>query len=171
MTNRRYEKRFEGLKMSGISDTYMIFTKATGQKLTKAVYWRWYNRAFEKSVLEKKLPQPQRYPIVDWIKANKNNCRFIYATGGQEKETQYVLDRLGIRKYFDIENSITKNQCRFSKRTGIPFRKIKKKFGDCIVIADGGNDYKGARKANLGFLKIKPGATFKRKTIGRSFDL
>jgi phosphoglycolate phosphatase-like HAD superfamily hydrolase len=154
MTNERYKIEIEALKSSGLSDTYLIFTKATNRKLEKSKYWLLYNRAFSKNLRENELPPPERYPIVNWIKTNTDLYRFVYATGGQEKETSYVLKKLGILKYFDIKNSITKNTCRFSKKTGIPFRKIKTVFADCLVVADGENDYKGAKKSKIEFLKV-----------------
>jgi len=103
-----------------------------------------------------KLPPPERYPLADWIFINKNKYHFVYATGGQQNETLYVLKSLGLARYFDLRNSISKTNCRFSKKTGIPLRKIKAKFKDCILITDSKDDCRGADLAGIPFILVKP---------------
>ena len=113
-------------------------------------------------VTENCWPKPNKYPLVDWILRNKNNYNFVYATGGKEKETLYVLESLGLLKYFDIKNSINKSNYRFSKKTGLPFLKIKKKYPDCLLVTDSQDDCIGAKLAKIPYMKIIPGKDIKK---------
>lgn len=151
MTNGKYKNEIEELKRNGISDTYKIFCKVSGNKLSKSRYFTLYNKSFLKL---KDLPKIKSYPIVDWIKKNQNKYLFVYATGGQKIETEYVLSQLGIRNYFDLKNSINKNNCRFSKKTGIPFKKIKKQYKNCILITDTQSDCDGAKLSKIPYLLV-----------------
>ncbi len=160
MTKGKYEDEMEEFKKSGISDTYKIFRKVSGKKVSKRKYFTLYNQAFLKSKI---FPKLEKYPTVDWIKKNQNKYTFTYATGGQKLETECVLTQLGIIKYFDLENSVDKNNCRFSKKTGIPLKKIKSRYKDCILITDSDSDGTGASKASIRFIKIKPNQEFQGK--------
>lgn len=163
MTNRKFEKDIEKMKLSGVSDTYKIFLKFSNRKISKRKYTDFYNQSFSVLLKNGKLPMLEKYPLAKWIFDNRSKYRFVYATGGQKLETQYVLKNLGIIKYFDLENSTDKTTCRFSKKTGIPFRKIKSKFKDCVLVSDSEADCKGATLAKISFILVKP----KQK----SFDL
>lgn len=99
--------------------------------------------------------KPKRYPLVDWILKNKSKYNFVYATGGKERETLYVLESLGLLKYFDLKNSINKTNYRFSKNTGRPFKKIKKVYKDCILITDSKTDCDGAVLAGMPYVLVK----------------
>lgn len=156
MTDRKFEKDIEQMKLSGVSDTYKIFLKFSNQTMSKKKYADFYNQSFSVLLENGKLPMLEKYPLANWIFANKNNYRFLYATGGQKLETQYVLESLGLAKYFDLENSIDKTTCRFSKSTGIPFRKIKSKFNDCVLISDSKADCRGAVLADVPYILVKP---------------
>lgn len=157
MTKGKYEVEINALKALGLSDTYEIFLKVSGQKITKEKYFSTYNKVFDALSKRKELPKLSKYPIVDWIISNWNKYRFLYATGGQKKEAMYALGCLCVIEYFDTRNSIDKNRCRFSKKTGIPFRKIKLNFPDCLLITDSQSDCNGAIAAGIRFLKVKPG--------------
>lgn len=166
MTKGMYENQIEELKRSGISDTYKIFRKVSRKKISKIEYLNLYNRTFSVLLKSKKLPKLEKYPIVDFIISTKKKFHFVYATGGQKSETEYVLRSLGIIEYFDLKNSIDKNNCRFSKKTGIPLRKIKANFPECIFIADNENDCLGASKADIRCYKIKPRQVVSQKDLG-----
>lgn len=157
MTKGKYGSQMEELKRSGVSDTYKIFLKVTAKRISKIKYFILYNQTFLKL---NNFPDLIRYPTVDWIKNNQNKYLFVYATGGQKLETEYVLTNLGIKQYFSLEDSINKDSCRFSKKTGIPFRKIKAKFPECILVTDSDGDCAGASKAGIQFIKIKPNQIF-----------
>lgn len=155
MTNKNSSKEIEAIKLRGIFDTYKIFLKVTGRKISKKEYFVLYNQVF--IILRKTgmLPAPEKYALVDWILKNKNKYHFVYATGGQRLETLYVLESFGLAKYFDMEQSIDKTVCRFSKKIGIPFKKIKSKFADCVLITDSMMDGAGATLAQIPFVLVK----------------
>jgi len=112
------------------------------------------DKAFYGLLKKEQLPIPKKYPLVNWIIKNKNKYRFIYATGGKKIETEYVLKKLNILNYFDLKNSMSKTNCSFSKKTGVPFKKIKSKFDDCILITDSKNDCLGAKIAGIPFILV-----------------
>lgn len=102
----------------------------------------------------KELPNLKQYPLVKWIINNRYKFRFIYATGGKKNETLYALKNLGIIRYFDLKNSMDKTNCKFHKITGIPLKKIKDKFPNCILVTDGKKDCIGAKKVGMEFIRI-----------------
>lgn len=156
MIDRKFEKDIEKMKLLGVSDTYKIFLKFCNRKISKQKYADFYNKSFSILLKNGKLPRLEKYPLAKWIFDNRAKYRFVYATGGQRLETQYVLKNLGIIKYFDLENSIDKTTCRFSKKTGIPFGKIKTRFSCCILITDSQNDCNGAKLAGVPYILINP---------------
>lgn len=156
MTNRKLEKKVEQMKSWGISDTYKIFLKLSNRKVSKKRYTDFYNQSFSTLLKNGTLPVLERYPLNNWIIANRNKYHFVYATGGQRLETRYVLKNLGLLKYFDLKNSVDKTTGRFSKNTGIPFKKIKSKFKDCILVSDSETDCKGATLAKVPFILVNP---------------
>ena len=156
MTDRKFEKDIEQVKLSGITETYKIFLKFSNQKISKKKYTDFYNQSFSVLLKNGKLPAPEKYYLAKWVFTNKNKYRFVYATGGQRLETLYVLKNLGLLKYFDLKNSTDKATCRLSKKTGIPFRKIKSKFNDCVLVSDSKADCAGATLAQVPFILVKP---------------
>jgi len=152
MTNGKYKEKINALKLSGISDTYKIYKQVWDKNISKKNYFNFYNKSFNKLIINNKLPAVKKYPLVKWIRNNVNKYNFVYATGGQRLETLYVLRKLGLLAYFDIKNSIDKSNCRFSKKTGIPFNMIKKKFNDCLLITDSRNDCTGAVLVKVPFI-------------------
>lgn len=154
LLGKEFSNDIENIYQSGIKDTYTIFCKICKTKINRTKYTRYYNRIFSRLKRNNSLPKPIKYPIVDWIKKNKANYYFIYATGGQASETIYVLESLGLNKVFDFKNSLNKNNYPFSKITGLPFKKIKSKFPDCFVVTDSQSDCQGARRAGIPFLLI-----------------
>ncbi len=156
MTDKKFEKNIEQMKLLGISDTYKIFLKFSSRKINKKEYTDFYNQSFSILLKNGKLPASEKYFFAKWVFTNRNKYRFVYATGGQRLETLYVLKSLGLLKYFDLENSTDKTTCRFSKKTGIPFRKIKSKFKDCVLISDSKTDCSGAILAKIPFILVKP---------------
>lgn len=104
---------------------------------------------------EKKLPIPEKYPLVNWIIKNRKKYNFVYATAGTKLQTEYALKKLKILKYFDIDNSISKTNCKLPKITGVPFQIIKRKYSDCILVTDSDNDCLGAKKVDIEFIKYK----------------
>ncbi|MFH1621018.1 MAG: HAD hydrolase-like protein [Patescibacteria group bacterium] len=156
MTDNNYTNKIEELKRAGVSDTYDIFSKISKSRITKQKFLKLYNRKFFDLLNSNRLPIPEKYPLVAWISTNKEKYRFVFATGAQELEVQYTLKNLGIIECFDLDNSINKSNCRFSKQTGIPFKIIKSKVGNCLLITDSKSDIKGARVANIPSILIRP---------------
>jgi phosphoglycolate phosphatase-like HAD superfamily hydrolase len=154
MTKGKYGNKIEELKKSGMSDTHTIFSKVSGIRISKKKYVALYNKSF---LNLSRRPKIKKYPIVEWIKKNRDKYLFVYATGGQKLETEYVLSQLGIIDYFDVSNSIHKNNCRFSKKSGIPFKKIKAHYKDCLLITDSQRGAVGAQLAGIPALIVKPG--------------
>lgn len=155
MTDIKFEKYIEQIKLSGASDTYKIFLKFSNRKMNKKKYTDFYNQSFSVLLKNGRLPMLEKYPLVNWIFANRTRYRFVYATGGQQLETRYVLRKLGLAEYFDIADSVDRTTCRFSKKTGIPFRKIKSKFKDCVFVSDSEADCRGATLAQVPFILVK----------------
>ncbi len=148
--------KIDVLKKSGISETYLLYLAVSQRKIGRRMYRKLYNEAFDNLCSCGQLPKPKSYPLVQWILNNKKKYRFVYATGGQQKESEYVLKQLGILDCFDLKNSIDKTRYPFSKKTGLPFKKIKRKFPDCLCITDSMSDCEGAQLARISFIQIKP---------------
>ncbi|KXK08796.1 MAG: Phosphoglycolate phosphatase [Microgenomates bacterium OLB22] len=127
-------------------------------RVSKKEYQRLYDQVTRRLQKDGLLPKPVAFPLVQWIKKNKTSYRFVYATGGETSESQYILRELGLLDLFDLENSVSATNCRFSKKTGIPFRRIIKKYPDCIVIGDSEKDCQGAEKAKAPFILVSRGA-------------
>jgi len=155
LLSKQFEKRIEEIKFTGLFDNYKIYRSISKKKLTKHQYFILYNRVVNTLAKKDLLPQPKKYPLVSWIISNKNNYTFIYATGGQRTEALYVLAQLNLSSYFDLQNSIDKTSCRFSKTTGIPLKRIKAKFEDCLLVTDTVSDCEGAVKAKIPYQLIK----------------
>lgn len=161
MLGREKRSELEKLYQSGLSDTYTIFCKVSKSKISKLNYRKTYNQTFTRLEQNECLPKVTEYPITRWIKKNKDRFLFVYATGGQKKETEFILKSLGLDKIFDLKNSLSKSNYRYAKSTGLPFKQFKMKFGQCFLITDSQGDCSGARRANIPYLQIKPGQKFK----------
>jgi phosphoglycolate phosphatase-like HAD superfamily hydrolase len=157
MTHQTLEADIERIRRSGISDGYKLFMKLSDKEISKREYIDSYDQSFRRLLKDGALPIPEKYPLANWIFLNKERYHFLYATGGQGPETRYVLESFGLAKCFDLENSIDKTKCRFSKRTGIPFRKIKARFGNCILVSDSNADCEGAALCGIPCILVLPG--------------
>lgn len=155
LTKGKYGEEMEKLKWSGLSETYKIFLKVSHKKIGKLTYTAQYNLAFSRLSKLKRLPSPQAYPLVKWMRANSNQYHFIYATGGQKLETEYVLRQLGLIKFFDLQHSLSKSNYPFSKKTGQPFKRLKRQFPNCLLITDSPTDCYGAKLAKIPYYQIK----------------
>ncbi len=158
MTGGNYQNTIEELKKNGISETYKIFLKVSRKKFSKRKYFSLYNKIFRRL---RNLPELEYYPTIDWIKKNQSNYSFVYATGGQKSETEYALKQFGLISFFDLENSVSKSNYRYSKKTGKPFKRIKMKYSDCFLVTDSQTDCEGAKLAKIPYYLIKPGQKLK----------
>lgn len=157
MTDKKCKTCIDALKISGVSDTYKIYRKISGNTINKEKFTALYNQSFAYLLKYANLPRPKPYPLVRWMQTNSDRFNFVYATGGQRLETLYVLDKLGLTQYVDSSNSIDKTVCRRSKKSGIPFIKIKSIYNDCLLISDSTNDCLGAHRAKIPCILVKPG--------------
>jgi phosphoglycolate phosphatase-like HAD superfamily hydrolase len=138
--------------------------------LPKKEYQRLYDQVTKQLLKDGLLPKPVAFPLVAWMQQNKMNYQFVYATGGETAESKYVLNELGILDLFDVVNSVSATACRFGKKTGIPFRRIMKKYRDCIVIGDSEKDRQGAERASVPFILVSketssPFSVFEKKIL------
>jgi len=158
----------EKLKRSGVSETYLIYRKIANIQITKKVYRKKYNKMFEQLWEKELLPPIEKFPLADWVLSNQQ-YQYVYTTGGQQAETLYALEQLGILQLFDIQNSIDKTRYPFSKKTGLPFKKILKKYQDCILVTDSRSDCEGAKKVGMFYVLVKPGVTVSQleKKLGK----
>ncbi|OGD66877.1 hypothetical protein A3F08_03430 [Candidatus Berkelbacteria bacterium RIFCSPHIGHO2_12_FULL_36_9] len=154
MLRKNTIKEIDEIYQQQTKKTYQIYNKISKEKLTQKEFYRRYNRTFLKLLINNQLPKPAKYTIVNWIISNHNLYHFVYVTGGQRLETKYVLDMLKVSKYFDFTNSLDKSNCRFAKKTGIPYKIIKRRFNNCLVITDSKNDCLGAIKTEITFIKV-----------------
>lgn len=152
LLGKKYSKRLDQLRRSGISDTYTLYRKVSTCTVCKRDYRNLYNKAFEQLLSYGQLPSVKRYPLVQWIMKNNKKFTFVYATGGQQKESEFVLKQLGILAYFDLENSLDKTRYPFSKKTGLPFKKILKTYSNCTLLTDTQTDCDGAMKASIPYI-------------------
>ncbi len=155
MLGKEFDSAIEAEKSAGISDTYKIFLKFSKKHVSKKIYNEIYDQAFSRCAKDQTLPALKGYPVVGWIISNQRNYRFVYATGGQKNETYYVLESLGLGTIFDLKNSLDRSNCRYSKSTGIPFKKLKWKYPDCILVTDSKSDCSGASLANIPYIQIE----------------
>lgn len=139
---------------NGVRNLYLMYKRVSKSSLSKKEFYILYRLAFSELQEKLQLPPPVAFPLVGWILKNKNNFKFVYATGGQKEESVYVLQKLGILSFFDCINSIDKSNCRYGKKTGIPYRTLFKKFNNCIVITDSISDIDGAILAGLPFIMV-----------------
>lgn len=115
-----------------------------------------YASAFSRLAQAGRLPLPVAYNAVDFIRENASRYCFVYATGARRVEADFVLESLGIIDAFSLEQSVSADDCRFSKQTGIPLKRLKRCFPDSLLITDGLNDIIGAQKVGLPALLLQP---------------
>jgi FMN phosphatase YigB (HAD superfamily) len=146
--------KLDRLKSLEVSETYRLFCRITRKRTTKLVYQNLYQQAFEYCKAAKLFPALERYSVVDWIVQNCKKIHFVYATGGQREESLYVLEQLDILQYFDLKHSVDKTSCCFGKRTGIPFKKILRKYPNAVLLTDSESDCLGASKVGLSYIYL-----------------
>ena len=108
MLGKDFEGALENSKAQGLNSTYSIYSKLSRSRLPKNAYIRCYNKTFNTLMRQKKLPRIEKYPLAYWIERYRSRYRSIYATGGQRRETLYVLRSLNPLTIFDISNSLDK---------------------------------------------------------------
>ena len=150
---------------SGLKNVYIIFSQLSKKKITKTAFYHLYDQTFETLEQGHLLPSPEPFPLVAYLKQDADNFHMVYATGGRKQETWYVLRSLDLISLFDLQHSLDKSVCRFSKQTSIPFKKIKADFPNCRLITDSESDCFGAKKAGIQYTKIKPRQAFLKRKL------
>lgn len=145
------------LHAQGITSCYELYCRLAPVKLGKKVFYQRYNQATHALWEANRLPVPQVYPLVEWIKKHANDYTFVFVTGGQSGETAYVLKALGIYNYFDHTHGIAKDNYPFAKKTGKPFRYLQRLYGHVLLITDSESDCDGAREAGIPYFKWDSG--------------
>lgn len=149
MIGENVRKQLDLQKNLGINELYSLYCAFSEVILTKTEFYRLYSETFDNLKRNEALPSPQPYNAVQFIKRNPKSFRYVYATGGIKAETEFVLDALGIKRRFDLLNSTSKDNCKYPKRTGIPFQIIQRTLGSCCLISDSETDMEGAVKAGI----------------------
>ena len=139
--------------MSAIEEA--VRTEIKDQEYTTRVnYAAVYDEAFSRLLEQKRVPAVSPSAEVKKILKWGRKYSYVYATGGYSAETEYVLREFGIIQLFDLENSISKTNCRFLKKSGIPFKKILRIYQNCSLVTDSDNDCLGAEKAGIPYRKV-----------------
>ncbi|MDO8584281.1 MAG: hypothetical protein Q7R83_03835 [bacterium] len=131
-------------------DTYRLYRMGKKKPCLKIKYYELYDRAV-RVIARRGHPSLAAYPLVAWIKKNRTRYHFVYATGGGRGETLLVLRILGLSDIFDLSSSVDRNNCRFRKKTGMPYARIKRRFPDCVAVTDSKADVQGAQRAKIPF--------------------
>ena len=93
----------------------------------------------------------KKYLIEDtitFIKNNYTNYSFHIVSGSEEKELQFLCNKLEIDKYFVSINGSPIHKNDLVKNVLLNFNYISK---ECILIGDSINDYEAALKNNITF--------------------
>lgn len=158
-------KEIDLLKNNNINDLFFIYTKISSSKTQKSTFIKLYRDTFVILSNKNSLPVPVEYKIVDFIRKNASLYNYVYATGGLRAEAEYILDSFDIKHLFDLETSVSRDTCVYSKKTGKPFMQILKKYNHCFFVTDSQSDLIGAKKANMPTRLLKPNETIKYSDI------
>jgi phosphoglycolate phosphatase-like HAD superfamily hydrolase len=77
-------------------------------------------------------------------------------TGATRAQLEYILSNTFLGAYFDVNNTISKDECSEAKATGKPFQTLLDR-GFCapiVIIGDSKGDELGADALNVGFVKV-----------------
>lgn len=130
-------------------DLYALYKRSSPSPCRKTVFRKMYDTTCHNLWKEGKLPSLSAYPAAVFVKKMYQKYQFLYATGGGQIETEYVLEVLGVKPYFNLRDSVSRTTCRYKKSTGIPFKKIAKLYPDAVLVTDSYDDTVGAKKAGL----------------------
>lgn len=156
MLGEKNSARIQSLKEGRQSSLFDIYRSITKNPYAQKTFYQKYNKITAVLWKKQKLPRLEKFPLVKWITDRKKTYTFVYATGGQRTESLYALSTLGIIDCFDIEKSIDKTTYPFSKKTGIPFKRILNSYPDCIVVSDSDVDCHAARNCGIPAVKLTP---------------
>jgi len=155
----------DALRSAGINDLYILYRKSTRARLGKLAFRNLYREKFDELKTAGLLPNIREYKSVAFIRQNPTAYTYVYATGGLKTEAEFILEKLGIKDIFSLDKSTSKDTCRFSKATGMPFARIKRQLGECCLITDNLTDVMGADRAKIQTIRINPATKLSRSQI------
>lgn len=159
----------ENVKQIFSGDLYAMYCSLATNKVSKREFRDEYKMRFDILQRTNRLPEPAGLQAVNFVKKFQGQYEFIFATGAWLVEIKYALNGVGIFQFFDVQPSIYRDNCRFSKMTGLPFRCIKKQVGGKIMlITDSKSDIIGADKANICSLLLRPNQKLDRVMIQKA---
>lgn len=77
-------------------------------------------------------------------------------TGATRAQLEYVLSNTFLGAYFDVSNTISKDECSEAKATGKPFQTLLDRgfYAPIVIIGDSEGDKLGADALDVGFVKV-----------------
>lgn len=77
-------------------------------------------------------------------------------TGATRVQLEYVLQKTFLNKYFNTQNTISKNECFEAKATGKPFQILLDRgySRPAVIIGDSEGDKLGAKVIGVGFVRV-----------------
>lgn len=149
---------------SNQKNPYLIYKKMSKKNDTFANFRRKYKRKLQST---NQIPNLQVFNTVKFIRKNNDKYVFLYATSSCKLEAELILKKLTTLEFFDLRSSINSDNCAYAKKTGVPFKKIITSYPQSVLITDSKDDAKGAAKANVATLVIKPNARITRNMIDK----
>ncbi len=103
--------------------------------------------------------------LLDFLKRYHGKIKFIIASGAPHEELNYLVDKRGIRKYFDGVFGAPKKK---NQIVNDALKKINIEKNDAVFIGDTLTDYTEAKKADISFIgrvMIGRNSIFPKETI------
>ncbi len=77
-------------------------------------------------------------------------------TGATRAQLEYVLEKTFLKKYFNTQNTVSKDECLEVKATGKPFQILLDRgySRPVVIIGDSEGDQLGAEVLNVGFVRV-----------------
>ena len=161
LENRVISGRLNRIKKSGENSLWKIYkitckTFRVDAISRKKEFLTRYDYSQKRLIRSGGYSCPQVYFRSSDLRKLATNYQLALVTGSNEQEAKFVLREAGVDTLFKDALLMTRDKIKFSKVTGMPFKRIAK-FGEngAIVIGDGTSDKIGARKAGLPFLDVR----------------
>jgi len=77
-------------------------------------------------------------------------------TGATRTQLEYVLQETFLAKYFNTQNTVSKDECLETKATGKPFQTLLDRgfSKPIVIIGDSEGDKLGAKVIDVGFVRV-----------------
>lgn len=82
--------------------------------------------------------------------------RLGIVTGATRTQLEYVLEKTFLKKYFNTQNTVSKDECLEAKATGKPFQTLLDRgfSRPVVIIGDSEGDKLGAKVIGVGFVRV-----------------